>query len=115
MSTTTTTNGTPARQQAVEPAHGTVKWLHRMKDGVGAIQINGVAYAVAELRNGERLEGYRLARHDASGAVVYRDIDTTWQAWSCDCEDFIWKHSQEDNPNGGCKHIRGLRAALAQN
>lgn len=97
-------------RQPVEPVHGTVRWLHRFYDGIGAIEISGVPYAVAQVEG-----GYRLARNDEGGEVIFYDVETHWQCWECSCPDWLWRYSRQDDPNGGgCKHVRALRAALAE-
>lgn len=96
---------------SISSTRRTVRWLHRLRAGIGAIAIDDVPYAVAELREQGRLVGYRLARHDDKGAVVTHDIDTHWPCWECSCPDFLYRRLDRDPT--GCKHIKAMRAALA--
>lgn len=98
-------------RQAPPPARAAVRWLHRFHAGVGAIAINDVPYAVAELREQGRLVGYRLARHCDDGEIVYYDISNRFACWECSCPDFIFRRDGHDER--GCKHIQAVRAAVA--
>lgn len=66
-------------------------------------------------------EGYFLLKDDTKAVenFLYK-IDTRWHDWTCTCADFR-RHGQPvhdgygDNCNGyECKHVAGLRAALAK-
>jgi hypothetical protein len=70
------------------------------------LAINGTAYEVLPLYDGEALAGYRLLKAD--GAMY--DVGTAGpDGWSCDCPDATFR---PDRPVG-CKHVKALRAALA--
>jgi hypothetical protein len=94
--------------KATRPACGTCRWIskpNRRHEG-GVLRINGTAYEVLPLYDGEALVGYRLLKPD--GAMY--DLDTTApHGWGCDCPDATY---HPERP-GGCKHVKALRAALA--
>jgi len=93
---------TPAR-----PATGVYQWLQKPNahhEG-GVLAINGTAYEVLPLFDGEALVGYRLLKPDAT---MY-DLETAGpRGWSCDCADATFHPERQ----GGCKHVKALKAAL---
>jgi hypothetical protein len=92
---------------ATRPAHGTARWLTRpngRREG-GVLAINGTAYEVLPLFDGEVLVGYRLLKADAT---MY-DIETAGpRGWTCDCPDATF---HPERP-GGCKHVQALKVVL---
>ena len=89
------------------PASGLCRWqtLPNARHEGGVLQINGTAYEVLPLYDGEALVGYRLLKADGT---MY-DVGTTGpHGWTCDCPDATFR---PDRP-GGCKHQSALRAAL---
>lgn len=55
--------------------------------------------------------GYTLVK-DAVGATrdLLYNVTTTWADWTCNCPD----RRRNDRDGYNCKHVRGLRAALAK-
>jgi hypothetical protein len=90
---------------ATRRATGQARWLTRpnvCREG-GVLEVNGTAYEVLPLHDGEDHVGFRLLKADGT---MY-DVDTAW--WRCDCPDTTF---HPERP-GGCKHVAALRAALA--
>jgi hypothetical protein len=107
MATVTDPRNPIKTRQATRPAAGLCRWLSKPNahhEG-GVLQINGTAYEVLPLYDGEALVGYRLLKADAT---MY-DVGTTApHGWTCDCPDATF---HPERP-GGCKHIQALKAAL---
>jgi hypothetical protein len=89
-----------------------VAWLDDCPDGERWLRITvrtkrGVVSQEYQLELCEN--GYRLTRLDPAtfDLVEYR-IDCRSKHWRCDCPD-----AANSRLDGGCKHARGLRAALA--
>jgi hypothetical protein len=93
---------------ATRPAAGMCRWLTKPNadHAGGVLEINGTAYELLPLYDGEMLVGYRLLKAD--GAMY--DVETAGpHGWTCDCPDATF---HPERP-GGCKHVSALRAALA--
>lgn len=107
---TSVTNGTANRKSRnVRPVTGTAKWVLAMSAaGFGVIEITTATgtkrYSVTTLPNG----GYRMLSEQGQ---VY-DIDAAAEHWTCDCPDYL--HSRANRDPNGCRHVAGLRAALAK-
>ncbi len=70
---------------------------------VALLEINGQTYTVSAHKDADgRILGYRLEKGDKSYDVC---LDGPYP--SCECPDFLYRSRQ-------CKHIGGLRAALAE-
>ncbi len=55
--------------------------------------------------------GYRLHFLDDANRFKVYSVNTNWcDGWRCDCPDATNRRDREYN----CKHVRGLRAALAK-
>ncbi len=92
----------------VKPVGGACRWLVRIGEtGMGALEINGTAYVLTVLKDGNTTAGYRMEK---SNGTTY-DIDATAEPWTCDCKDYLYRRAGLDPK--GCKHIAGLKAALA--
>jgi hypothetical protein len=95
-------------RKATRPVSGCCRWLtkpNHLHEG-GVLEINGTAYEVFVLYDGEALVGYRLLKAD--GAMY--DVGTAEpHGWTCDCPDATYSPERP----GGCKHAKALRAALA--
>jgi hypothetical protein len=91
--------------RATRPAAGTARWLARpdAEGAGGVLDINGTAYEVLPLFDGEAHVGYRLLKADATMYDLPADLST------CDCPDRTFN---PDRPGGGCKHMLALAAAL---
>jgi hypothetical protein len=91
----------------VRPVHGVAKWVLPIGEAdAGGLAINGTAYTVNVLRGtGRAINGYRLCKADGTAY----DVNTEAEPWTCDCPDATF---HPERP-GGCKHVAGLRAALA--
>jgi hypothetical protein len=90
---------------ATRPASGVCRWLSKPNahhEG-SMLAINGTAYEVLPLYDGEALVGYRLLKADATMYDLPADLS------GCDCPD----HTFHPERPGGCKHIKALQAALA--
>lgn len=93
-----------SRPQA-KAAPGTCRWMARSEEtGNRRININGTIYDVTEGPGGIVLSYQR-----GSTTVRYA-IDTSEPAWICDCPDARHRWNRGE---GGCKHVRSLRAAYA--
>jgi hypothetical protein len=91
--------------KATRPVTGFCRWLTKpnSEHGYGVLSINGTAYEVMPLFDGEALVGYRLVKADGT---MY-DISTAGPDGStCDCPDATY---HPERP-GGCKHIKALAA-----
>jgi hypothetical protein len=98
--------------QPVQPVSVSPRWLRNNlhePDGQSLVEINGTAYWLTVLRDGDHIVGYRLEKL-ASGRVAY-DVDVTAEPWTCECGDYLHRRAGKD-PNG-CKHCAGLRQLLA--
>ena len=88
------------------PVHGVAKWLSPTGFlGIGVLAINGTPYTVTRLSHDGRTVGYRLEKPDGTAY----DVSTEAESWRCDCPDGTYRPERP----GGCKHVAGLRAALA--
>jgi hypothetical protein len=94
-------------RNATRPATGLCRWLSKpnAEHAGGVLAINGTAYEVLPLYDGEALVGYRLLKVDS---LAMYDVDTTREPWRCDCPDATF---HPERP-GGCKHVQALKAAL---
>lgn len=99
-------------RKPVKAIHGSCRWLRRLwhntedaKSGLLEISATGNTklYGAVALEDRGQLVGYRLIQAD--GTTYDVDADT----WVCSCPDAI---ARPDRP-GGCRHVAGLRAALA--
>ena len=90
---------------ATRPASGLCRWLSKpnAERAGGVLQVNGTAYEVLPLFDGETFAGYRLLKAD--GAMY--DLPLDLSSW--DCPD----HTSHPERPGGCKHMAALKAALA--
>jgi hypothetical protein len=91
-------------RQATQPATGTCRWLTRpSRPGeYGVLAVNGTAYEVLALFDGDTLAGYRLLKADGAMYDLPADLG------GCDCPD----HTFHPERPGGCKHMQALRAAF---
>jgi hypothetical protein len=90
---------------ATRPAAGVCRWLSKPNahhEG-GVLAINGTAYEVLPLYDGEALAGYRLLKAD--GATMY---DLPADLSTCDCPD---RCTHPERPSG-CKHMVALKAVF---
>ncbi|HJT79460.1 MAG TPA: hypothetical protein VJ739_19850 [Gemmataceae bacterium] len=92
-------------RKATRPAHGVCRWITKpnAERAGGVLAINGTAYEVLPVYDGEALAGYRLLKAD--GAMYDLPADLS----GCDCPD----HCYHPERPGGCKHMGAMRAALA--
>ena len=67
------------------------------------LSINGTAYEILPVYDGEALAGYRLLKADGAMYDLPGDLS------GCDCPDATY---HPERP-GGCKHQQAMRAALA--
>jgi hypothetical protein len=90
---------------ATRPASGLCRWLQKpnAEHAGGVLQVNGTAYEVMPLFDGDALVGYRLLKAD--GAMYDLPLGLS----SCDCPD----HCFHPERPGGRKHMAAMRAALA--
>ena len=104
MATVTDPRNPIKARKAARPAAGVCRWLTKpnARHEGGVLQINGTAYEVLPLYDGEALVGHRLLKADGS---MY-DVDAA--TWRCDCPDATFCPERP----GGCKHSVALRAAL---
>ena len=105
MATVTDPRNPIKTRRATRPATGLCRWLSKPNahhEG-GVLAINGTAYEVLPLFDGETLAGYRLLKAD--GAMYDLPVDLS----GCDCPD----HCYHPERPGGCKHMAAMRAALA--
>ena len=84
-----------------------VRWVRRLfaneiDPQSGCLEIGGQFYGVVAIDG-----GFRLTKPD--GTVYDIDTNTSWGGWSCDCPDGTYRGHRP----GGCRHVAGLRAALA--
>jgi hypothetical protein len=98
------------KQENVKPITGSVRWLRPLVLGktLGRLAITNASGVVTEydvhaFLDGDRLTGFGLAKND--DAIYCIDVSGSW-GWTCDCADCQFRSRE-------CKHIRGLRAALA--
>jgi hypothetical protein len=87
-------------------ATGVCRWISKpdAEHAGGVLAINGTAYEVLPIYDGEALAGWRLLKADASMYDLPADLS------GCDCPDRTFNPGR---PGGGCKHMLALRAALA--
>jgi hypothetical protein len=88
---------------ATTPVTGTWRWAAQPTDKRTG-QPRATAYLVHPVRDYGRLVGWRLEK---PGGVVY---DLAADLSTCDCPDGTY---HPERPEGGCKHRKALRAALA--
>jgi hypothetical protein len=107
----------------VKAVSGRCRWL--LQPGVGRNAHPGVLSVTTTDCNGKpivgtylvraclapagEMLGYQLAKVGDPEAVY--DLDTTADPWSCTCNDFLFRRENRDAK--GCRHVAGLRAALA--
>ena len=113
------------RPQNAAPVNGSVRWLMPWADVRPALESgrpvpltitvetrDGLVthgYIVRQLRDGDRVTGYELERADCDTRY---HLDTSFGGlahMTCDCPDATWRERHT-----GCKHRRGLLAALAK-
>ncbi len=90
---------------ATRPASGVCRWLTRpyAQHAAGVLAINGTAYEVLPVYDGELLAGFRLLKADGAMYDLPADLSR------CDCPD----HTFHPERPGGCKHMGAMRASLA--
>jgi hypothetical protein len=100
----------------LQPAHGTARWLDHLDP------VSGNQYLAIEVETSSGLvcQEYEVERHETFILLYFLD-QKTWdlrsykvetrqgEAWTCTCPD----HKHRPERYGCCKHIGGLRAALA--
>jgi hypothetical protein len=104
MSTVTDPRNPHKPRKATSPAAGSCRWVtgpNARHEG-GVLEINGTAYELLPLYDGDQLAGYRLLKADATTYDLPADLS------GCDCPDV---HFHPERPNGG-KHRAALAAAL---
>lgn len=102
---------TTRRKEQLKPVTGTVRWLRPLIVGkqLGRISItnaNGLAteYDIDAFTNGDgEIQGFGLAKDNDE---IYAVDVTLGYGWQCDCADAQFRNRE-------CKHVRGLRVALA--
>ncbi len=101
-------SATTRRRPPAAEAHGACRWVEPLgpNDSAALLEINGVPYVLCVLED-ERTSavlGYQMVKADGTRY----EIDAA--TWECNCPDMTFR---PDRP-GGCKHVKALRAALAQ-
>lgn len=110
-----------AARKPLTPATGSCRWA--VQPGIGHFARPGClvitslrsdgksvteAYIVTENLDGVCLVGYRLEKPDGTVYDLPADLS------GCDCPDAVYRRSQAKEPElRACKHVRGLRKALA--
>src|SRR4051812_48588070 len=96
------------------PVHGKARWIKRPASPrhAGRLEItngNGQAqeYDVVPIISGETLVGYLLFKDRTTSYA----IDVTVNPWTCECGDYVFRREGSETPE--CKHVAGLRVALA--
>ena len=106
------TSTSPRRKEQVKPVAGKVRWLRPLILGksLGRIAITNANNETTEYdlgaftdKNGA-IQGFGLAKDDDE---VYSIDTTTGVGWVCACADCQFRNRE-------CKHIKAVRAALAQ-
>ena len=100
MATTTRT------RKPLAPVTVEVRWtrplfVNALDPKSGCLELNGEFYGVISLE-----PGFQFVKRD--GTTYEVELDAPYP--SCSCPD----HTFRPNRPGGCKHIRGLQAALAE-
>ena len=105
MATVTDPRNPLKTRPATRPAAGLCRWLAKpsAEHAGGVLSINGTAYDVLPLLDGDSLAGYRLLKADSTMYDLPADLS------SCDCPD----HCYHPERPGGCKHMAALKVALA--
>jgi hypothetical protein len=105
MATVTDPRNPIKTRKATHPAVGLCRWLQKpnAERAGGVLSINGTAYDVLPLYDGDVFAGYRLLKADGSMYDLPADLS------GCDCPD----HCFHPERPGGCKHMAALGAALA--
>lgn len=105
-------NTLPRRTERVKPVGGSVRWLRPLIAGktLGRIRITnaegkGTEYDLDAFTDAAgRIIGYGLAKDDDDIHAIDVVAST---GWTCDCPDCQFRNRE-------CKHIKALRAALAE-
>ena len=106
------TSTSPRRKEQVKPVTGKVRWLRPLVLGktLGRIAITNANHETTEYdigaftETGGAIQGFGLAKDDDE---IYSIDTTAGFGWVCDCADYQFRNRE-------CKHIKAIRAALAQ-
>jgi hypothetical protein len=114
----TTTSQTCKPRKAPLAVQGVARWIggnptqERLNDGDAILQVavEGKVpsfYHVETIKDGDKINGYRLVKIDALLNAATYDLELTPNGFRCDCPDATYADRL-----GGCKHGRCLAAAL---
>jgi len=115
---------TQRKRSSPQPVHGSARWVGgnptqaRLDDGDAIIKIAAEGkepsfFFVQSNREADgRLRGYRLTKITRLEEAAVYDVEITPHGLRCDCPDATYVERPGDAPGCGCKHAKGLKAAL---
>ena len=111
-------------RKAPQPVHGFARWVGdnptqaRLDDGEAIIKIAAedkepsFFFVESNREATGHLRGYRLTKITSLEEAVVYDVEITPHGLRCDCPDATYVERSGDAPGCGCKHAKGLKAAL---
>lgn len=90
-----------------QPSHGQVCWVPKDEYGNPRIKINGKEYTLTKTKDGKWELSYINNKWEMICYVV-TPRQSSIEPWTCTCP------FAKERLQGGCKHGRGLRAAMSK-